>query len=54
MKKHGRFINPLKEKFPLGLPVNQAHRTAFLKVSRQMTALLDEAATPPQKRVAGF
>lgn len=54
MKKHGRFINPLKEKFPLGLPVNKAHRSAFLNVSRQMTTLLDEAVLPPQKRVAGF
>jgi len=54
MKKSGRFINPLKEEFPLGLPVNKAYQSAFLKVSRQMMALLDGEVSPPQKIVAGL
>jgi murein DD-endopeptidase MepM/ murein hydrolase activator NlpD len=54
MKKNGRFINPLKEKFPLGLPVNKTHQSAFLKVSRQMTTLLDGEGSPPQKIVAAI
>ena len=54
MKKNGKFINPLKEKFPAGLPVNKAYRTVFLKVSQQMTALLNEMDISSQKMVAGF
>jgi len=54
MKKNGRFINPLKEEFPHGFPVNQAFQSAFLEVSRQMTALLEGETSPPRMKVAGF
>lgn len=54
MKKNGRFINPLKEEFPPGFPVNKAYQSAFSEVSRQMTALLDGEVSRPQKMVAGF
>ncbi len=40
MKRNGRFINPLKEKFPAGTPVPKASRTTFLRVANQMIGLL--------------
>jgi murein DD-endopeptidase MepM/ murein hydrolase activator NlpD len=46
MKKNGRFINPLKEKFPLGTPVPAASEEAFQQISKRMLALLgDDYAT---------
>lgn len=42
MSKNGRFINPLKEKFPLGTPVPAASREAFQQLSKEMLALLGD------------
>ncbi|MBW1679771.1 MAG: M23 family metallopeptidase [Deltaproteobacteria bacterium] len=54
LKKNGKFINPLKEKFPPGFPVNKTYRKSFLEVSQQMMALLDEKDSPSQKMVASL
>ena len=54
LKKNGKFINPLKEKFSPGFPVNKTYRKSFLEVSQQMMALLDEKDAPSQKMVASL
>ena len=54
MKKNGKFINPLKEKFPPGFPVNRAYLKTFLEVSQKMAAQLEDRNFPTQKMVAGF
>ena len=52
MKKNGAFINPLKEKFPSGFPLNNAYRHLFAETSRQMIAQLEEKEDSSQKIVA--
>lgn len=54
MKKNGKNINPLTEKFPPGFPVDQAYRTAFLAVSQQMLASLEKEPSLSHKAVARF
>lgn len=52
LKKNGVFINPLKEKFPTGIPIPDDCRQAFLKLSRKMIATLQEETLPPAAMVA--
>ncbi|HJX31696.1 MAG TPA: M23 family metallopeptidase [Thermodesulfobacteriota bacterium] len=52
MKKNGKFINPLAEKFPPGFPVDNAYRHLFAKTSRKMIAQLEEKEDSFQKMVA--
>jgi Membrane proteins related to metalloendopeptidases len=52
MKKNGRFVNPLQEKFPPGFPVDNAYRHLFAETSRQMIAQLEEKGDSSQKIVA--
>lgn len=52
MKKHGRFIDPLKEKCPPGFPVAEASRKAFLLASQETVALLEGRALSAKQTVA--
>lgn len=52
MKKNGKFINPLAEKFPPGFPVDNAYRHLFAETSRKMIAHLEEKGDSSQKMVA--
>jgi murein DD-endopeptidase MepM/ murein hydrolase activator NlpD len=52
MKKHGTFVDPLKEKCPPGFPVEEASRKAFSVVSQQTAVLLEEGASLAQDIVA--
>jgi len=52
MKKSGRFVNPLKEKFPQGFPVDHAYRHLFAETSRKMISQLEEKEDASQKMVA--
>ena len=53
MKKNGKFINPLAEKFPSGLPVDKAYRHLFAETSQKMIVQLEEKEQSSQKMVAG-
>lgn len=52
MKKNNTFINPMKEKFPSGFPVDNAYRRLFAETSQKMIALLGEKKDASQKIVA--
>ena len=54
MKKNGSFINPLKKKFPPGLPVKKIYRNNFFGISQQMLAFLNEEKLPPEKIAASL
>jgi len=52
MKKNGLFVNPLKEKFPSGFPLDNAYRHLFAETSQKMIALFSEKEDSSQKMVA--
>jgi murein DD-endopeptidase MepM/ murein hydrolase activator NlpD len=52
MKKNGVFVNPMKEKFPSGFPVENAYRHLFAETSQKLIAQLCEKEDSSQKMVA--
>ncbi|MCX8012224.1 MAG: peptidoglycan DD-metalloendopeptidase family protein, partial [Desulfobacterota bacterium] len=53
MKRKGKFVNPLLEKFPPGFPVAKEYRNLFSRISQQMLAQLEEQNFSSPKIVTG-
>jgi len=53
MKKNGKFVNPLLEKFPPGFPVAKEYQNLFNQVAQHMLAQLEGQEFSPLEKVAG-